>query len=319
MTTLKKCPGLKSKSGFKWWIPFGKNTDEMTLCDECRDLEEDYTLSDVLYSCNCDGFLLKNKASNGIFNVSFWYDENTKFHPVHTSYVVNSKATGGLTYDLVVPENGRFTIFIDSELKKNQYFKYEIYLDDECLYESAIYHKKSVMDETIFRVVNIPVDCFRLLKGKPFIIDNIILSVKINVYTFEPSTVDHASNEYYGDYTVINPKTLGVKLNATPSNFVNMIKPDYKFNQPLINQGLMKLFTVKPIVMHFRPCVQSSLMLSVIPDDIKSNILQEKIRLEKELNGVQREHFDGLQKIVDLEATILSIKTKLEKCSIYGL
>jgi hypothetical protein len=180
---------------------------------------------------------------------------------------------------LVVPENGRFTIFIDSELKKNQYFKYEIYLDDECLYESAIYHKKSVMDETIFRVVNIPVDCFRLLKGKPFIIDNIILSVKINVYTFEPSTVDHASNEYYGDYTVINPKTLGVKLNATPSNFVNMIKPYYKFNQPLINQGLMKLFTVKPIVMHFRPCVQSSLMLSVIPDDIKSNILQEKIQI----------------------------------------
>jgi len=317
MTTVRKCPGLKSKSGYKWWIPFGKNTDEMTLCDECKQPEEEYTLSDVLYSCNCDGFLIKNKASNGIFNVSFWYDENTKFYPVHTSYTVN--AQGGPTYDLVVPENGTFNIFIDSELKKHQYFKYQLYVDNLLYSDLDIYHKKSAMDETSFRVLNLPMEAYNFLttSKKPFITDTVMLTVKINVYNFDPTTVDTASNEYYGDYTVINPKTLGVKINATHSNFVNMIKPDYKFQQPLINQGSMKIFTVKPIIMNFRTCVQSQNPQATVEAEVKQLIRQEKTAIEKSLYTLEKELGDCTIRQVDLAENIMKCKKKLSLCNIY--
>jgi hypothetical protein len=320
MSTVKKCPGLKSKSGYKWWIPFGKNADEMTLCDECKQPDEEYILSDVLYSCNCDGFLIKNKASNGIFNVSMWYDENKKIYPVHTSYVVND-AQDGPTYDLVVPENGKFNVFIDSELKKHQYFKYELYIDNALFYTSDIYFKKSAMDETVFNVLNIPIEAYNFLaeSKKPYITDTVILTVKINVYNFSSTTVDTTSNEYYGDYTVINPKTLGVKINATPSNFINMIKPDYKFRQPLINQGSMKIFTVKPIVMNFRTCVQpnqSNQQISV-DTEVKHLLRQEKNTIEKMLHNFEKEQMAGITKQVELEEKIMNCKQKLEQCSLY--
>ena len=320
MTTVKKCPGLKSKSGYKWWIPFGKNADEMTLCDECKQPDEEYTLSDVLYSCNCDGFLIKNKASNGIFNVSMWYDENKKIYPVHTSYVVNDTQDGP-TYDLVVPENGKFNIFIDSELKKHQYFKYELYINNVLFSTSDIYYKKSAMDETIFRVLNIPIECYNFLAAakKPYITDTIILTVKINVYNFSPTTVDTTSNEYYGDYTVINPKTLGVKINAIPSHFINMIKPDYKFRQPLINQGSMKIFTVKPIVMNFRTCVQTQQPNSLLSVDaeVKALLRQEKNAIEKLLHNLEKEQMTCMSKQVELSENIIQYKKKLDQCALY--
>jgi hypothetical protein len=253
--SIEKCPGLNSKSGFKWWIPFGKESKEMTLCQECKPNTGEYILSDVLNLCNCDGFILNNPATNGIFNVSFWVADTTKLYPVCPRTEPGSK----LDFDLNLPVGDRIVLFIDGEnLKQDQFFQYEVCVNDEAYTETITpnyFYKKSVLDKNIFLTIAGSPECLEhiqaSIKRKKLLTDGMRLTVKIMVYTLQPMAADKTTNEFYGDYTMIDHKTLGLKSSPQVSPHLNMIRPDYKYADSLIAQGLMKKFMLQPIVFTF--------------------------------------------------------------------
>ena len=78
------------------------------------------------------------------------------------------------------------------------------------------------------------------------------LRVKLHVYTLEKMAVDLTTNQFYGDYTMMDNKTLGLKPQPQVSPYLNMIRPDYKYTGSIITQGLMKPYTVKPVEFTFK-------------------------------------------------------------------
>lgn len=249
---MEKCPGLKSVSGFKWWIPFGKESKDLTLCNACKPADDGgYTLSDTLSLCNCDGFLLNNKADNGIFNVSFWHNDEAEFYPVEPTMAEETN-----TYTLSLPAGARFKLFINGEgLKTDQFFQYDLLVNNVPLKKSAddqlCYYKKSLLDSQHFMALAAAPDpLLPVLREKYLLVDRQQLRIAIRVYQLQPMDIN-TSNQYYGDYVMLDHKTLGVKPHARPSKYLNLIRPDYKYTGTLIGQGLMQSFTTKPMVFTF--------------------------------------------------------------------
>jgi len=288
MSIIQKCPGLTSKSGFKWYIPFGKDSKEITLCEECRSTSsEECTISDFLQLCNCDGYLLKNQADNGLFNVSFWYNNNTKYYPVEP---VDKDEN---IYKVDLPVGTKCNLFINCELADNQYFQYEILINGKPVKpdDANIFYKKSVIDKTQWFPVRADEKCLALISdvlGPQSILNNQTeLTLRISVYQHEPMLVDQTTDTYYGDYTMLSYKTLGVNANARKSDYLNLIRNDYKYPVPLIGQGLMKQFTAKVFLFKFHITTSGQ---TEEADHVFSKLRDEALKVtENKLRKIQDE------------------------------
>jgi hypothetical protein len=312
MSIINKCPGLKSESGYKWWVPFGKNTQEITLCNECKlSLEDidDYTVSGVLYACNCDGFLLNNKVDNGIFNVSFWHVNQTRY------YSAERLENGEL--HLTMPLGETFHLFINANLKMNQYFQYEILIDDTIVEkntsEKHLFFKQSVLDSGGYTAIpsTYNIQLLQPVKNR-LITEATKLVVRLDVFTLESPKSDTGSNQFYGDYTMIDHKTLGVKANAVHSSHLNLICPEYKNRVPLIGQGTMAKFTKNPIVFSFRVGTVPG-QPQVVKEVMKKILVSAQKTAEKNLEKNQKDHLVYTNLLAESESYTLTLKQKLDE------
>lgn len=121
-TAPPECPGLNrvSSSRYKWTVPHGKTCSEITYCESCvSELGIAGFVNHNTKECNCDSFILKNKADNGVFNVSFWNTDLKQF------YETSSTMVDGVYY-VKMPSGSKFQVLIKAKGLKDQTFRYEV-------------------------------------------------------------------------------------------------------------------------------------------------------------------------------------------------
>lgn len=148
VTNFTKCPGLVHKPG-KWWIPNGREAQEVTYCDYCKrtlNITNCYEFSSGGTSaCNCDSYKLREHVVKSLFTVSVWNRE------LDTCYNVVPVMDLDYTGCVSLPTNTGFVFMIDASLPAEQLFSVDILCGDKPVTiktlggKSDILFKKSVL------------------------------------------------------------------------------------------------------------------------------------------------------------------------------
>jgi hypothetical protein len=122
---IPECPGLNRVDSrlYRWTVPHGASATDETYCERCTTklgiTGNVHQSADS--NCNCDSYLRKNKADNGIINISFWEPDLYKFYDTEA-------VEGALipTFFVKIPSGHKFCILLQSQNKQSQTFRYDI-------------------------------------------------------------------------------------------------------------------------------------------------------------------------------------------------
>jgi hypothetical protein len=260
-----------SADGYHWIVPHGSTAQKSTYCERCAsDLHIAGDEFQTLTACNCDSFSIKNKADNGIINISFW--EST----LHNFYETLSINDPGLepcsdtpfipAYCVKIPSGNQFSILLHSNIKSTQTFRYEVEFTNSGSYaayalreESNVYVHDSVFvgsDTTKFNFcyVDSQNSGWNLLDGPDRISRYKIvkpgdsLLVKIHIYDLTEHNFLADSWRDLGQYMLTGDKTIKPK----PSSKLNC-EQRYYDNKPFLSLPSRDFsrFTKKPMQMRF--------------------------------------------------------------------
>jgi hypothetical protein len=134
------CPGLTlgSSDKYSWYLPDGFKETQRTVCSVCCDAYDIKGTFKKLGPSNCDSYLYRNKATNGVFNFSVWSEDKKVLYPSDIS---------GCCVKL--PTNGYFNLLISGYgLKSGQAFTWSLHTADDTLIEASppdVYYLTTVL------------------------------------------------------------------------------------------------------------------------------------------------------------------------------
>ena len=266
------CPGLNrvSTRDYHWIVPHGSTPKQRTYCEACA---RQYGVQGSEYreflSCNCDSYRLKNKADNGIVNISFW---DYTLHNIYETFPINESDTDtSHTYCVKIPSGQRFSIMIQADMRQGQTFRYEV--DYTNSGSSDVYklseESKVFVHESVFignedskaalkppRYNFVYIDSanpgWTLLDGPDRVSNYKVVRpgdsmvVKVHVYNSVEHNFMSDSNRDIGKYVVeevltIKPKTSTVQEQQCYDHAPIASLPNHEY----------KLYTKKPIQMRF--------------------------------------------------------------------
>lgn len=326
--TTPECPGLSrvTSPSYKWVVPYGSTSAEVTYCEACSKELKIAGNAGHANDCNCDSFMIKNKADNGVFNVSFW---NTNLKKIYETSVSD---TDGVYY-VTIPSGGKFHVLIKTHGLKNQVFRHEVVATNSGTDNEYVIHPECseyIHDSTF--IGNDRDDVYYYIdSNKPEwnVLDSddriskykIVkpgdsLTININLYDIALRDFMSETNVNHGTYTlennVIKPKTYGndglSKEKVYYDNDVKLSVPSRCF-KPYTNKPLkMKFIFITDSKPNVGPIVDTSKlfnsMISKLINGTKAKINAKYSEIKKLENNI---------KLIDrLNEEINELKAKLK-------
>jgi len=332
---IPECPGLnrvKSRA-YRWTVPHGSSPAEETYCERCT---AELGISGIVHqttNCNCDSFLRKNKADNGIINISFWEPKLNKFY---TTEVIEEASVP--TYFVNIPSGHKFCILLQAQNTQNRTFRYEIEYIGAGKDEPSFVQSESmpfVHDSTFvsdkgdkihfFDYVDSQNPCWKLLEQHKIVNPGDSLVIKIHMYDIIKHDFMTDSGRDLGQYTLTVGKTI------QPKNTGNLNKEQNRYDHrpsPSIPSRAFERYTKTPMQMRFIfitdpnvPDSSDKLLKTALSSAIKST--QSQIRqATTTLARVKQSHQKHIslleQKIAEAQQELDENQALLEKLNQYS-
>lgn len=330
---IPQCPGLNRVGSqlYRWTVPHGASATEETYCERCT---SELGVVGNLYqsidsNCNCDSFLRKNKADNGIINISFWEPKLYKFY--HTEAVEGATIP---TFFVKIPSGHKFCILLQSQNKQSQTFRYDIEhtsagKDKPTLIRSEsgpyVHDSTFVNDKQDKKYFLAYVDSqnpgWKLLEDNECVKPGDSITINIHIYDIKKHDFMLDSGRDFGRYALTSDKTT-IK---PKHNKVLEKEQNYFDNQSLLclPSREFKRFTKQPMQMRFIfitdpniPDSSDKLLNTAVSAAIKNTTSQVK-QAASNLARLKRNHQARVtlleQQTAELQQKLDESKTLLEK------
>lgn len=263
---IPRCPGLNrvSNDGYRWTVSGGEN--DATFCEQCSSELNLTGEQRKLKRCNCDSYRRKNKADNGVLNISFWEPSLHTFY--ETMPITDSQEEASIpTYYVKIPSGEKFCMLLQSHLKENQVFRYEIEFttlgssESRTLApESKIHIHDSVFvgsssKRSHFGYVDSQNPGWVLMDSEDRVMQYKIIkpgdsmTIKVHIYNIVTQDLTLKSGQYLGSYTLKSDNTIQPKYSQRAANYEQRYY-DNKYHMCVPSRDF-ELFTTTPMQMKF--------------------------------------------------------------------
>jgi len=290
---IPQCPGLNRVNSrlYGWTVPHGSSAANETYCERCT---SELGIAGNLFqsidsNCNCDSFLRKNKADNGIINISFWEPKLYKFYD--TEVVEGAPIP---TFIVKIPSGRNFCILLQSQNKQSQTYRYETEhiraVQDEPYHvqpESGpfVHDSTFITDKHDVKYFLSYIDSqnpgWTLVENQNHIVKpGDSMTISIHIYNIKKHDFMLDSGRDFGRYTLTNSKTIKPKNNRKLEKEQN----DYDKRSSLcLASREFERFTKNPMRMRFIfitdpdvPDRSDKILRTVISNAIKDTNVQVK-------------------------------------------
>lgn len=257
---IPECPGLNRVRSqvYRWTVPHETSATDETYCERCTSelgvVGNLYQSADS--NCNCDSFLRKNKADNGIINISFWEPRLYRFY--HTEAVEGAAIP---TFFVKIPSGHKFCILLQSQNKQSQTFRYDIEHTSAGKDKPSLIRRESgpfVHDSTFvndeqdkkyfFAYVDSQNPGWKLLEDHECIKPGDSITINIHIYDIKKHNFMLDSGRDLGRYALTSDKTIRPKRNNLLEKEQNYFDNQASLSLP---SREFKRFTKNPMQMRF--------------------------------------------------------------------
>jgi hypothetical protein len=254
------CNGLNFISGKEGWVKIIDDV-EYTYCSYCKNSYNIQNIDKIgnipLLRFYCDSYLLKPQIKKSLFTISMWSPDN------YVNYDYNEEYN---SFD--IPTRNKYNIFINSELSNEQYFSVKVFINDiEYLFnDEIILYKATCLIKPDLYHTFLP-----QATNYGFINCNNKIRLEIIIYNTQKTDFTTLSNQYIGEFSIINNT-----IHMEKSDLTYNIKTNHNNDKIYITDICFEQINIVPIVVEYE--IYSSESEDIINEKNKEFIKEQEFK-----------------------------------------